>query len=61
MGDDEEGIPPTALREMSILKDLSEVPNIVEYVHKGGAPRVCVCGGGVGAVGWADSCNCQFL
>jgi hypothetical protein len=55
VGDDEEGIPPTALREMSILKDLSEVPNIVEYVRKGGVSRVCggrgvcVCvGGGVG-------------
>ena len=30
VGDDEEGIPPTALREMSILRDLSDVPNIVE-------------------------------
>ncbi len=30
IGDDEEGIPPTALREMSILRDLHEVPNIVE-------------------------------
>ena len=32
IGEEEEGIPPTALREMSILKDLHDVPNIVEYV-----------------------------
>ena len=32
IGEEEEGIPPTALREMSILRDLHDVPNIVEYV-----------------------------
>jgi serine/threonine protein kinase len=34
ISDDEEGIPPTALREMSILRDLNDVPNIVECVPR---------------------------
>jgi len=29
---EEEGVPPTALREISILKELSVHPNIVGYV-----------------------------
>lgn len=29
VSDDEEGIPPTALREISLLLDLTDTPNIV--------------------------------
>jgi len=29
----EEGIPSTAIREIALLKELSENPNIVRYVH----------------------------
>ena len=35
-GDSDEGIQPTALREISLLKDLHGEKNIVEYV--------CICG-----------------
>jgi serine/threonine protein kinase len=32
---EDEGVPPTALREISILKELSHHPNIVGYVDNG--------------------------
>jgi serine/threonine protein kinase len=32
LGDDEDGIPPTALREISLLMELNDIPTIVQYV-----------------------------
>lgn len=32
LGEEEDGIPPTALREISILMELNDIPNIVQYV-----------------------------